>query len=287
MAERHTSLVTSRLARSRALLEAARIGAHGRQIMSPGQAAARLAGGFLQTIEREALQEQLHQVLKDSSVDLGELNTIRDLPGMVRAATRTLQNVWSGGVDLEHLASQEGQQRLIDLSALEAAVLRRLPASMLRPSDLVTLASQRLEQAPAVLGPVSLEGVPDLDPVWRPFLKRLAESVSVTWHLATVDPPEWLKGSKIHLTQASHETPELARFSCANPRHEALEALRWARSLIATRIARPDQIALASPALGDWDEHIATISADANLPVSFAGGRPALTIRDGQAAADD
>ena len=47
MIERHTFLVASRLARSQALLEAACAQAHGRQILSPAQAVARLAGGFL------------------------------------------------------------------------------------------------------------------------------------------------------------------------------------------------------------------------------------------------
>ncbi len=94
MIERHTFLVASRLARSQALLEAARAQAHGRQILSPAQAVARLAGGFLQPIEREAPQEILHEVLKDDSIDLGELNKIRDLPGMIRAAARTLQRIW-------------------------------------------------------------------------------------------------------------------------------------------------------------------------------------------------
>ena len=41
MIERHTYLVSSRLGRSHALLEAARAQAHGRQILSPAQAAAR------------------------------------------------------------------------------------------------------------------------------------------------------------------------------------------------------------------------------------------------------
>ncbi len=285
MIERHTFLVASRLARSQALLEAARAQAHGRQILSPAQAVARLAGGFLQPIEREALQEILHEVLKDDSIDLGELNEIRDLPGMIRAAARTLQRIWTAGIDLAELAAASDKHRLADFARLEAAVCDRLPASMLRPVELVNLGIDRLNRAPSVLGPITLLGFPDLEPVWQPLLTQLAEVVPVTWRLAHFDQPSWLEATKIHVKQVDAEAPEAVRITCANPRHEALDALRWARELIATGAARPEEIAIAAPATEEWDGHIATIAADANLPVSFAGGRPGLTTRDGQAAA--
>ncbi len=144
MIERHTYLVTSRLARNHALLEAARAQAHGRQILSPAQAAARLAGGFLQAIERETLKEALHEVLKEEALDLGELNAIRDLPGMVRAAARTLQRAWVAGIDLATLAEGSDEQRLTDLAQLESAVCERLPASMRRSKELVDLAIGQL-----------------------------------------------------------------------------------------------------------------------------------------------
>ena len=132
MIERHTYLVTSRLARKHAFLEAARAQAHGRQILSPAQAAARLAGGFLQAIELETLKEALHEVLKKEAHDLGELNAIRDLPGMVRAAARTLQRVPVAGIDLAALAEGSDEKRLADLAQLELAVCERLPVSMRR-----------------------------------------------------------------------------------------------------------------------------------------------------------
>lgn len=71
MVDRHTFLVTSRLARNHEAFAAARERAHGRQILSAAQAAARLAGGFLQPIERDTLKDALHEVLKDETVDLG------------------------------------------------------------------------------------------------------------------------------------------------------------------------------------------------------------------------
>ncbi len=67
MVARHTYLVTSRLVRRHALLEAARVSAHGRQILSPAQAAGRLAGGFLQAIERETLKCPSSEFLEQTS----------------------------------------------------------------------------------------------------------------------------------------------------------------------------------------------------------------------------
>jgi hypothetical protein len=61
--------------------------------------------------------------------------------------------------------------------------------------------------------------------------------------------------------------------------------MRWARELIASGEARPEEIAIAAPATQEWDGHLATISADANLPIAFVTGRPALATPDGQAAA--
>ena len=147
MIERHTFLVTSRLARNHTLLEAARAQAHGRQILSPAQAAARLAGGFLQAIDRETLKEVLYEVLKEEVLDLGKLSAIRDLPGMVPAAARTLHRTWVAGTDLAALAEGSDEQRLTDLAQLESAVCERLPASMRRSKELVDLAIDRLEWA--------------------------------------------------------------------------------------------------------------------------------------------
>ena len=89
------------------------------------------------------------------------------------------------------------------------------------------------------------------------------------------------RGDKIKVTANAAVAPDTIRVACANPRHEALEALRWARELIATGAARPEEIAIAAPATEEWDGHLATIAAEANLPVAFSGGRLALTTRDG------
>lgn len=136
-----------------------------------------------------------------------------------------------------------------------------------------------------VLGPIDVRSVPDLDPIWRSFIVRLADFVPVTWHLGQFRPPEWLTDTPITVTSQSDLAPEVLRVSCANPRHEALEALRWARRLVAAGQARPEDIAIATPAPQEWDNHLAAIASDAGLPLAFIHGRPALATRDGQAAA--
>lgn len=282
---RHTILVTSHLARREAQLEAARASAHGRQILNPAQVAARLTGGFFQPVDRESLLAALHPVLDDPSTDIGDLASIRDLPGMARAAAGTLMRAWMAGIDLQQRAQQMSHSRVVAVAALEASVLERLPPSMLRPADLTARALERFAFAPRVLGPIDVRSVPDLDPVWRSFIAHLAACVPVTWHLGQFPPPAWLSGTAINVTSKENAAPEVLRVSCANPRHEALEALRWARALVAAGQAPPEEIAIAAPATQEWDDHLAAIGSDANLPFAFIHGRPALATRDGQAAA--
>ncbi len=259
--------------------------AHGRQVLNPAQVAARLAGGFLQAPESDAVQKALHAVLRDDSVALGELEGIRRLPGMVSASARSLRRVWLSGQNLSMLAAH-GEPRLQAMAQLERAVLSRLPGARLRPRELVARALQQIDRAPRLLGPITLRGVFDLDPVWRPLLLELAKVGPVRWEALLDSRPRWACNSaRIKWQATSRATPQVSRVSCANPRHEALEALRWARELLAAGQVRPEEIAIAAPVPTEWEPHIALIAAEADLPVAFAGGRPALSTPDGQAAA--
>ncbi len=282
---RHTLLITSPLVRRTALLEAARERAHGRQLMSPAQLAARLAGGFLQLIDREALQAILDTVVADAATDFGDLQPIRALPGMRRALAATLERAWSAGVDLQARAGASGAARFAAMARIERTLLARLPPALLPHAALVGRARSRLHLAPQVFGPVTVRGVPDLDPVWRPLLVELAAVVPVTWRSHHDRHPAWIDDSAIRVDYAAALQPRLARVACANPRHEALEALRWARELIASGRAKPEDIAIAAPVTAEWDAHFSAMVADANLPLAFVHGRPALETRDGQAAA--
>ena len=251
--------------------------------MSPLQAAARLAGGFLQPIARDDLLRALHSILHDSDVDLGELAPIQDLPGMPRAAAATLTRVWTAGLELGAMGN--GHPRVDAVANLEKAVLARLPRSARKPKDIVELAVARMKFAPTILGAVFLRGVPDLDPALRPFLLELAKSTPVTWVMDATDPPAWILDSDVRLEASSIHSPEIQRVSCANPRHEALEAMRWVRALLASGKAKPEEIAIAAPDTTEWDAHLSVVAADANFPLAFVHGRSCLTTWDGQAAA--
>ena len=84
---RRTIVVHTRLAGHMVRVEGARAGAQGLQILTMGQLAARLAGGFLSPIDQDSLRDVVRDALADT--DLGELENIKSLPGMVRAAVST------------------------------------------------------------------------------------------------------------------------------------------------------------------------------------------------------
>src|SRR6185312_2122500 len=73
--------------------------------------------------------------------------------------------------------------------------------------------------------------------------------------------------------------------SCADPHHEAVEALRWVRRLLSMKLAKPSEIAVAAAAPGSWDEHILALATNTGLRIHFTHGVPALSVRDGQRCA--
>ena len=137
-AQRRTVVVHTKLAGHMARVAAARAGENGVQIMTMGQLAGRLASGLLRPVDPDALREALREALP--AVAMGELEPIKNPPGMIRAAVNTLDKVWRAGVEL----SAGKYPRLQALHALEEDVLRRLPPSMKRPMELVELACKRV-----------------------------------------------------------------------------------------------------------------------------------------------
>jgi len=277
---RRTIVVHTTLAARTLRAGAARESAHGLQVLTMEQLAARLAGGFIQPIDREVLQDAVKAAL--ASTQLGELDEIKSLPGMVRAAVDTLEKVWRAGFDL---AANGGQPRLAALAALEREVLHRLPESMKRPAELVALAKARLRHAPHVLGPVEMHGHSEMSPCWRPLLSALAHVVPVVWQAGPRSVPDWLNAMHIRVERRDAENPQVDLFSCATPQHEVLEALRWARALIASGSARPEEIAIASASPAAFDDPMLALAREAELPICFVHGVKALTRRDGQTVA--
>ena len=241
--------------------------------------AARLAGGFLAPIEADCLRAAVREALPETN--LGELENIKSLPGMLRAAVSTLDKVWRAGIEL----SASSHPRLQALAALERNVLRRLPPSMKKPKALVELACARIAHAPTVLGPIEIHDYSKMPVCRRPLLPALAEVVPVTWLAGPRFVPNCVDGKSIEIRRTPAHDPRPELYSCATPQHEILEAFRWMRALIAQGKARPEEIAIAAASPTDFDDHILALSQDANLPIHFVQVIKAIATADGQTAA--
>lgn len=281
LSNRRTIVAHGRLAMRELRLDAARQRQHGVQIMSFEQLAVRLAGGFACPIDDESLRTAIQAVLPDTA--LGELESIKLLPGMVDAAVDTLRKAWRAGIDLAARASEH--PRLDSIARLETAVLAMLPPGMMRPTDLVIRALGRIANAQAVLGPVEIVGITELSPCWRPLLQELTAHTQVSWTAGPRPTPPWLEAFDVTIDRGDATAPAISTVSAATAYHEAIEAIRWARGLMASGEAEPADIAIAAASTGDYDDHLLALRADANLDLHFVHGIKVTTTRDGQAAA--
>ena len=280
VANRSTLVVHGRLAAREGRLAAARDARHGLQVMSFEQAAVRLAGGFARPIDDESLRAAIQAVLP--ATPMGELESIKALPGMIDAATDTLYKAWRAGIDLAARATDH--PRLDAIARLGAAVLAELPPGMVRPVDIVAVATDRIAHAPAVLGPIEIIGLTELSPCWRPLLQALTTHIPVRWMAGPRSVPAWLEGTGVHVSRAPTEAPGISAVSAATAYHEAIEATRWVRSLLASGVS-PSEIALATASPADYDDHFLALRADANIDLHFVHGVRTVTTREGQAAA--
>jgi hypothetical protein len=247
--------------------------------------AARLAGGFLQPINSDSLKEAIGKAI---AMDLGEFNEIKTLPGFPRAAAATLEKAWAAGLELTELANTTDAlvcSRIDAVIKLEAQVLERLPPSMRRPADLVNLALQRLQHAKTLFGAIHVLGRTEMSPVWRPFLAALKDVTEVQWVAGPRQVTTWVRELGIEIVETAPQHPEIQSESCASPRHEALETLRWARALLASGRATPDEIAIAAASPAEWDDHFQALSEMAGIDLHFVHGRKALSTPEGQLAA--
>lgn len=280
-AQRRTIIAHGRLAMRELRLAAARERGHGLQIMTFEQLAARLAGGLSRPVDEESLRAAVQACLPE--VTLGELDNIKTLPGMVGAAVDTLRKAWRAGLDLQARAAEH--PRLASIARLEEAVIAALPPAMMRPPDLMKAALPRLDHTETLFGPVEIVGITELSPCWRPLLQALAARVPVRWIAGPRSVPPWLDGNAIEIERAEPRAPEVRTVSASTAYHEAIEALRWARQLIATGEAEPGDIAIASVTPADYDDHFLALRADANLDLHFVHGVEVTACREGQAAA--
>jgi len=275
---RNTIVVHGRLAMRGTRLRVARARAIGTQVLSIEHVAARLAGGFSEVVDMATLRAAVAKVL--SGVDLGELEPIKALPGFPRAAAASLMKLWMSGIDTDAMTDA----RIAAMARLGNAVPAALPATMKPPHQIVAEALGRVRFAPAVLGPVRVEGMTELHPIWRDLLFAIAEHVPVTWAAGPREVPTWLAGTRIAVERSEPASPALYAVSCATARHEVIEAIRWARSLLSQNVPA-HEIAVATTSTADYDDHFKALAGDAGLPIHFVHGIAAVHTADGQAAA--
>jgi PD-(D/E)XK nuclease superfamily len=128
--------------------------------------------------------------------------------------------------------------------------------------------------------PISL----NLTKPWRPLLKALTAHIPVQWTAGPRTVPAWLEDVDVSVSRAPAESPPVSVVSAATAYHEAIEAMRWVRLLLASGVA-PSEIAVAAASPADYDDHLLALRADANIDLHFVHGVKAVTTREGQAAA--
>ncbi|MGZ3359006.1 MAG: PD-(D/E)XK nuclease family protein, partial [Xanthobacteraceae bacterium] len=152
------------------------------------------------------------------------------------------------------------------------------------PRDIRDVALEHAHRAPASLGPVRIELLSWIAPLWRSLLNYLCKMVPVEWEAPEGADADWFSGA-VRRIPALDGTAKRDLVSCADPHHEVIEALRWVRNLISTGAAGPGEIALAAAHPEAWDEHFLALAADTGIRIHFSHGVPALSTRDGQRCA--
>jgi hypothetical protein len=243
--------------------QAAQANEVGLEVLTLPLLASRLAGGFSHLADRETLNTCVARALQDAG--FAQLEDVRGLPGMVRAALQTLERAWTADIDLDARASNS--PRIADIALLQRRVRDALPQGAMLPPQLRDAALDRIRFAPKLFGPVTLENVVDVEPVWRPLLIALARQLDVRWIAVGDADRSWFPGRL--LPSVPHLPRNMRGELCSDPRAEVVEALRWTRELLSRGnvLARDIAITAASPSA--WDEHVGR-----NNAIRVASGGP-------------
>ncbi|WP_271596713.1 MULTISPECIES: hypothetical protein [unclassified Bradyrhizobium] len=279
MIVRSTLVVHGPLAIRTQRLAAARSGNIGREILTLPLVAARLAGGFIAPVTTDFLYPAIQAALAAGGFQ--DLGNVSSLPGMPRAVLQSLDAVWRADIDLSSLPQHVG--RFADLHLLETRVRKLLPASRRLPRDLRDAAMSRAARSKTLLGPVTLDGVVEIDAVWRPLLNEIAGFTELSWDTPVRTENAWFKGT---LRPRAEVTPtNFSAEASADPKSEVVEALRWVRQLLSSGQAKAEEVAIAATSTPDWDDHFLAYANNAGLPLHFSHGVPALSTPEGQACA--
>lgn len=279
MIVRSTLVVHGPLAIRMQRLAAAREGNIGREILTLPLVAARLAGGFIAPVTSDVLYPAIQASLAAGGFQ--DLGTVSHLPGMPRAVLQALDAVWRADIDLSSMPRHVG--RFADLSLLETRIRELLPASRKLPRDLRDSAMSRVALSKALLGPVTLDGIVEIDVVWRPLLDEIARFTELSWDSPAQAENAWFKGKLRRRTEVA--PAKILAEASADPKSEVVEALRWARQLLSSGQAKAEEIAITATSTPDWDDHFLAYATSAELPVHFSHGVPALSTPEGQACA--
>ncbi|MGO4560106.1 PD-(D/E)XK nuclease family protein [Mesorhizobium sp. 2RAF21] len=276
---RSTYVVDGMLALRSARAAAARERAIGREIVTLPLLAARLVGGFATPAGTDVLYPAIQAALASES--FGDIGTVAGLPGMPRAVLHALDCAWRADLDLSSLAGEA--PRFDDLHRIEAYIRDHIPPAHMLPRDLRDAAGRRVDRARSLLGPLTLSGLVDVDPLWRPLLNDLARVTDLIWELPERVEQQWFNGS---IREKAAATPvQTSAEASADPKAEVIEALRWTRQLLATSKVQAQDIAIAATSTPDWDDHFLAYARSAGLPLHFSHGVPALSTPEGQACA--
>src|ERR1700732_1938966 len=166
---RRTVVVEGPLAFRMRRLAAARGSETGLQIVTLPLLATRLAGGFRRPARSQDVEPAIRLAL--DAPGFAELEAIRELPGMTRSIAWTLSAVWDADLSLSGMAHENARPG--DLALIEQRVTAALPAGVLAPLSRRNVGGARLEHAPALLGPVKLDRLSTVAPIWRLLLQKL------------------------------------------------------------------------------------------------------------------
>lgn len=276
---RSTSVVSDRIAGRRVRDSFAVENRLGHRVLTLAGLATQLAGGFGGGMPSSHLKRALQEPPLEQ---LGALASIAELPGFARAAANTLTAIWNAGIDLAARAAEPGAHgRWAELLALQEHVRQSAPFGAQLPQELVDAATARLRLAPRLLGEVRLELVDEVPPVYRPLLIQLAEQVPTSWLRPHAPVPAWTVGTQIRVAHPERQHPSLRFVSCADPEHEVLEALRWARKLLVSGVPAED-IAVVAVDVNAYDAALRTLARSSNLPIHFAQGVALVSTAEGQ-----
>jgi hypothetical protein len=96
---------------------------------------------------------------------------------------RALRRIWDADIDLSAVARDTDSARWTDLALIEKRIAGQLALGARLPRDIRAAAIERAHHAPAVIGPVVIEGLSWVAPLWRPLINALCNYVRVEWRV--------------------------------------------------------------------------------------------------------